>query len=92
MNYEVEYQTYLAVCQKHLGPLNPGQYGMFGRSLVKKLGPDEFVERYEDFLGLANVFKSSMKSGATVDDTLYQELKTAAIALLMREERDTFCW
>jgi hypothetical protein len=86
------YRRYLTACDRFLGPLEVGEYGVHDRALVQKLDADTFKTRYTELRGLERALGVLLEGGSTVDDVLFQEVQTLASQLLMRHRGDAFDW
>ncbi|MBI2897046.1 MAG: hypothetical protein HYY06_26045 [Deltaproteobacteria bacterium] len=85
-NPEIAYQEYLARYESLVGHREVGQYGKWGKHLVKKYSAEEFRERYEQFMKLEGVCRHIVETGATMNDAVTAAYKEAAAEILLEPE------
>lgn len=83
---QAAYQEYLARYESLVGHREVGQYGKWGKHLVKKFSADEFRERHEQFVKLEGVCRHIVETGATMNDAVTAAYKDAAAEILLEPE------
>jgi len=86
------YETYTAKFDSQLGPLDVGQFARWQRTLVQRLGREEFEERWLEFKDYEKVYRTLIETGATVTNALYDEIEDKATQLLLQESDGSFWW
>ncbi|MDX9722434.1 MAG: hypothetical protein RBU37_16940 [Myxococcota bacterium] len=89
---EAAFSAYTKAAQAKMGPLGPGQYGMVGGKLIKRLDELDFADKYREFIDLDAIYHSLVASGATIDELLYKELTGLAEELMMNDLGGRFAW
>jgi hypothetical protein len=72
------YLDYLARFEQQVGALAVGAYGKWNGKLVRKLSPQEFTTRHEEFATLDRTYRGILERGDTIND---------AVVRLWRERR-----
>jgi hypothetical protein len=77
------YAEYLARYQELVGPREVGQYGKWGRHLVKKYSREEFQTRHDQFVKLERACRHILETGATMNDAVTLAFEEAAAEILI---------
>ena len=86
------YATYERKIEAQLGKLEAGQFARWQRTLVQRLGREEFEERWLEFKDYEKVYRTLIETGATVTNALYDEIEDKATQLLLQESDGSFWW
>jgi hypothetical protein len=64
------YLEYLARFESEVGAIAVGGYGKWKGKLVRKLAPDEFQAKHDEYVKLLALYTRSLSRGDTLNDTL----------------------
>ena len=78
-----EYLSYLARFETQVGALAVGAYGKFNGKLVRKLSPEEFAKRYDEYTRFARTYQEILERGDTLNDALTKLLRERQLELLL---------
>lgn len=79
-----EYGEYVERVKRLLGEVKVGQYAKFQGQLVKRLGYDEFEERWDRYLEVKLAYDEILSRGDTVNDAIVNLLSEHAAELLIK--------
>ncbi|HUS66926.1 MAG TPA: hypothetical protein VMZ28_20450 [Kofleriaceae bacterium] len=80
------YLEYLARFQSLVGALSVGSYGSYQGKLIKKLAPDEFMNKHTEFTQLNTHYLKIVERGDTMNDALTKLIRERKAELLLPEE------
>jgi len=79
------YLEYLSRFEQLIGAVAVGSYGKFRGKLIRKLAPDEFLNKYDEFTNLNNHYKKILDRGDTLNDALTKLLIERQTELLLSD-------
>ena len=82
-DFVIDYKAYLDRLTAEVGEVDFGKYVKTSRGMVRKLRYEEFVGKYEKFLGLEKRYLESIKRGDTINDAVLKILRESAAELLL---------
>jgi hypothetical protein len=77
------YREYLAKFESQVGALAVGAYGKFQGKLVRKLAPDEFAKRHDEFVTLDKTYRGIIERGDTINDAVVRMWRERRAELLI---------
>lgn len=80
-----EFDAYMARFAEHVGDIQTGQYGRYKGRLVRKLDPERFSAKLDEYHELGQRFLDIINAGDTIDDALAVDLRAAEIELLIQK-------
>ena len=79
------YNDYLTRCEQAFGSIAVGAYGKFKGKLVRKLAPDEFAQKHDEWNTLAKTYKKILERGDTLNDAVTKLLRERGAELLIED-------
>ncbi len=79
------YLEYLARFEQKVGALTVGSYGKWNGKLVRKLAPDEFMNKHTEFTNLNTHYQKILDRGDTLNDALTKLLRERQSELLIED-------
>jgi hypothetical protein len=77
------YLEYLARFESEVGALAVGAYGKWKGKLVRKLSPEEFTTRHQEFAKLDSAYRGILTRGDTINDTVVRMWREKRAELLI---------
>jgi len=77
------YLEYLTRWEQLLGAVPVGQYGKWKSTMVRKLAPDEFLQKLDEYQQLSTHYQKCLERGDTLNDTMVRVLRECATQLLL---------
>jgi hypothetical protein len=80
------YLDYLGRFEEHVGPMAVGSYGKYHGRLVRKLGAEEFTQKYGEYSRLSDHYRAMLERGDTLNDALTKILRERRDELLLEDD------
>jgi len=77
------YLDYLARFEQKVGAVAVGSFGKFHGILVRKLAPDEFLKRSDEFATLDKTYRGIVERGDTINDAVVRMWRERRAELLI---------
>jgi len=80
------YLDYVARFDQQVGALAVGAYGKWKGKLVRKLSPEEFATRYQEFTNLDKTYRGILQRGDTINDAVVRLWRERRAELLVDDD------